>query len=160
MAAHGDESSDDDSSVGNIRGSRLTEAATHVRSSRRRRISSVLGCQRSSAALNLTLSCGFYLVSSAGMSIFNKCAITALPLPITLAAPTTKACMRIIIAACTAQMLFTVGTTLVGWRSVHIGSLSDALRWGCTVPMLFSAMLVRCAVYGCKNAHAKQGKRP
>ena len=32
----------------------------------------------------MTASIGFYLVCSAGMSIFNKLAITALPLPMTL----------------------------------------------------------------------------
>ena len=52
-----------------------------------------------SASRTLPWSCAFYLCSSAGMSIFNKLAITALPLPISL----------VII-----QMLFTVGTTLVG----------------------------------------------
>jgi len=72
-------------------------------------------------------SCCAYLASSAGMSIFNKLAITALPLPITL----------VLI-----QMVFTVCTTLIGWRSVHVGSRRDALRWGCTVPILFNAMLV------------------
>eukprot|EP00310_Coccolithus_braarudii_P014522 CAMPEP_0183337796 /NCGR_PEP_ID=MMETSP0164_2-20130417/5315_1 /TAXON_ID=221442 /ORGANISM="Coccolithus pelagicus ssp braarudi, Strain PLY182g" /LENGTH=408 /DNA_ID=CAMNT_0025507543 /DNA_START=83 /DNA_END=1311 /DNA_ORIENTATION=- len=80
-----------------------------------------------STSLALTWSCGFYLCSSAGMSIFNKLAITALPLPTTLVM---------------IQMSFTVCTTLVGWRAVHIGSMRDALRWGCTVPILFSAMLV------------------
>jgi len=78
-------------------------------------------------AVGLFGACCSYLVSSAGMSIFNKLAITALPLPITL----------VLI-----QMVFTVATTLAGWRAVHIGSRLDALRWGCTVPLLFNAMLV------------------
>jgi hypothetical protein len=78
-------------------------------------------------AVGLVGACGSYLASSAGMSIFNKLAITALPLPITL----------VLI-----QMVFTVATTLAGWRAVHIGSRRDALRWGCTVPILFNAMLV------------------
>lgn len=78
-------------------------------------------------AVGLFGACCSYLVSSAGMSIFNKLAITALPLPITL----------VLI-----QMVFTVATTLAGWRAVHIGSRRDALRWGCTVPLLFNAMLV------------------
>ena len=34
-----------------------------------------------SSKANLTFSVGFYLVSSAGMSIFNKLAITSLPQP-------------------------------------------------------------------------------
>ena len=69
----------------------------------------------------------FYLASSAGMSIFNKLAISALPLPWTLTG---------------IQMLFAVAAIGVNWPFVHIGSLRDALRWGCTVPLLFSAMLV------------------
>ena len=76
---------------------------------------------------NLMFSCTFYLFSSAGMSVFNKLAITAFPLPITLVM---------------VQMLFTVGTVVINWRSVHIGSRRDALRWGLSVPLLFSAMLV------------------
>ena len=76
---------------------------------------------------NLAVSCTFYLFASAGMSVFNKMAIIALPLPITLVM---------------VQMLFTVATIGANWRSVHIGSRRDALRWGCTVPLLFSAMLV------------------
>lgn len=77
--------------------------------------------------LGLIGSAAFYLASSAGMSILNKLAVTALPLPVTL----------VVI-----QMAFTTATTLCGWRLIHIGSLRDALRWGCTVPLLFNAMLV------------------
>ena len=76
-------------------------------------------------------SIAFYLTSSAGMSIFNKLAISRLPLPWTLTS---------------IQMLFAVAAVGVGWRSVHIGSLRDALRLGCTVPLLFSAMLVSSMV--------------
>ena len=76
---------------------------------------------------NMAFACAFYTLSSAGMSVFNKVAIMALPLPITLVM---------------VQMLFTVATICANWRSVHIGSRRDALRWGCTVPLLFSAMLV------------------
>ena len=32
-------------------------------------------------------------------------------------------------------------TCALSWRTIRIGSLRDALRWGCTVPFLFSAML-------------------
>ena len=35
-----------------------------------------------------------------------------------------------------------MATICANWRSVQIGSRRDALRWGCTVPLLFSAMLV------------------
>lgn len=80
---------------------------------------------------NMIVSCSFYLVSSAGMSVFNKLAILALPLPITL----------VII-----QMVFTCASIGASWRSVHIGSRRDALRWGLSVPLLFSAMLVSSMV--------------
>ena len=62
---------------------------------------------------NMIVSCSFYLVSSAGMSVFNKLAILALPLPITLVM---------------VQMVFTCASIGASWRSVHIGSRRDALR--------------------------------
>jgi len=80
---------------------------------------------------NLVTSCSFYMVSSAGMSVFNKLAVQSLGLPITL----------VLI-----QMLFTVFTVMLRPRSVHIGSMRDALRWGLTVPLLFAAMLVSSMV--------------
>ena len=80
-----------------------------------------------SARSGLVLSCAAYMVSSAGMSVFNKLAVSALPLPVTLVV---------------VQMVFTVLTCGFRWRSVRIGSTRDALRWGCTVPLLFAAMLV------------------
>jgi len=83
--------------------------------------------ERSAALRNMALTCAFYTLSSAGMSVFNKMAVMALPLPITLVM---------------VQMVFTVATICANWRSVQIGSRRDALRWGCTVPLLFSGMLV------------------
>ncbi|KAL1515277.1 hypothetical protein AB1Y20_001909 [Prymnesium parvum] len=80
---------------------------------------------------NLVTSCCAYMISSAGMAVFNKLAVSALRLPITL----------VLI-----QMLFTVLTVAFKPRSVHIGSMRDALRWGLTVPMLFAAMLVSSMV--------------
>eukprot|EP00326_Haptolina_ericina_P000095 CAMPEP_0181217344 /NCGR_PEP_ID=MMETSP1096-20121128/27099_1 /TAXON_ID=156174 ORGANISM="Chrysochromulina ericina, Strain CCMP281" /NCGR_SAMPLE_ID=MMETSP1096 /ASSEMBLY_ACC=CAM_ASM_000453 /LENGTH=366 /DNA_ID=CAMNT_0023309465 /DNA_START=48 /DNA_END=1148 /DNA_ORIENTATION=- len=71
------------------------------------------------------------MVSSAGMSVFNKLAVQALDLPISL----------VLI-----QMLFTVASIAVRPNSVHIGSMRDALRWGLSVPMLFAAMLVSSMV--------------
>ena len=56
---------------------------------------------------NLTWSCCFYLISSAGMSIFNKLAIAALPLPITLVM---------------LQMVFTVGQVAAHCTEGPIGS--------------------------------------
>jgi drug/metabolite transporter (DMT)-like permease len=72
------------------------------------------------------VACLFYMISSAGMSVFNKLAVQAMPLPITLVM---------------VQMLFTILS--VGSRPalIHVGSRRDALRWGLTVPMLFAAML-------------------
>jgi len=81
-----------------------------------------------SAGGNLVTSCSCYMISSAGMSVFNKLAVQSLGLPITL----------VLI-----QMLFTVFTVMLRPRSVHIGSMRDALQWGLTVPLLFAAMLVR-----------------
>lgn len=72
---------------------------------------------------NLMTSCVAYMLSSAGMAVFNKLAVSALRLPITL----------VVI-----QMTFTVFTIAMKPRVVHIGSLRDALRWGLTVPMLFA----------------------
>jgi hypothetical protein len=80
------------------------------------------------ASTNLVVSCGCYMLSSAGMSVFNKLAVQALDLPISL----------VLI-----QMLFTVASIATRPSSVHIGSRKDALRWGLSVPMLFAAMLVR-----------------
>jgi solute carrier family 35 protein len=79
------------------------------------------------ASSTLALSCGAYMLSSAGMSVFNKLAVAALPLPITLVV---------------VQMLFTVLTLAVRPSAVKVGSRRDALRWGLTVPLLFAAMLV------------------
>ena len=86
------------------------------------------------AASELVAACVFYMLCSAGMSVFNKLAVRAMPLPITLVV---------------VQMTFTL-LSLAGNRSaIHIGSMRDALRWGLTVPMLFAAMLVRaCARRG------------
>ena len=69
----------------------------------------------------------FYMACSAGMSVFNKLAVRAFPLPITL----------VVI-----QMTFTLFAVIAQRQSIHIGSMRDALRWGMTVPMLFAAMLV------------------
>ena len=87
----------------------------------------VHGARMAPAEANLVLSCTFYMISSAGMSIFNKLAVQALGLPI---------------AIVVIQMGFTVVTCAASPSSIHIGSLRDALRWGLTVPILFAAMLV------------------
>lgn len=81
----------------------------------------------SAAYSELVQACIFYMVCSAGMSVFNKLAVAAMPLPITL----------VVI-----QMMFTLASVLLQRKSIHIGSMRDALRWGLTVPMLFAAMLV------------------
>lgn len=79
----------------------------------------------------LVQACVFYMFCSAGMSVFNKLAVRAMPLPITL----------VIV-----QMSFTLASITMQRKSVHIGSMRDALRWGLTVPMLFAAMLVSSMV--------------
>ena len=76
---------------------------------------------------DLLAACIFYMLCSAGMSVFNKLAVRSFPLPITLV------CI---------QMIFTILSVGSRPKAIHIGSLRDALRWGLTVPMLFAAMLV------------------
>ena len=109
--------------------------------------------ERSAALRNMALTCAFYTLSSAGMSVFNKMAIMALPLPITLvmvqmvrgprgAAPPSAPAPSVSAVSLSRWQVFTVATICANWRSVQIGSRRDALRWGCTVPLLFSAMLV------------------
>jgi len=85
----------------------------------------------SSPQLDLVTACLFYMLCSAGMSVFNKLAVRALPLPITLV------CI---------QMTFTIVSVLSRPKSIQIGSVKDALRWGLSVPMLFAAMLVSSMV--------------
>lgn len=70
---------------------------------------------------------GCWTVCSVGMMLFNKMAIQAFPLECTLVAM---------------QMAFCVLTMLVCcWRSIHIGSVRDVLRWS-TVAPLFVGMLL------------------
>ncbi|KAL3915132.1 MAG: hypothetical protein SGPRY_007362, partial [Prymnesium sp.] len=75
------------------------------------------------ASANLLSSCAAYMLASAGMAVFNKLAVSALRLPITL----------VLI-----QMVFTVVSVAAKPQHIHIGSKRDALRWGLTVPMLFA----------------------
>ena len=102
----------------------------------------------------MTASIGFYLVCSAGMSIFNKLAITALPLPMTLVsiqmlftvrAPPPRpvpACPRAVRRRMPSIIVqrrahpaprrdaapSQVFTCALSWRTIRIGSLRDALR--------------------------------
>ena len=70
-----------------------------------------------------------YMASSAGMTIVNKLAVRALPLPLLVTV---------------VQMLFTV-LCLVAVpalrKAVHFGSARDAWRWGRAIPPLFAMML-------------------
>ena len=70
-----------------------------------------------------------YMVSSAGMTIFNKLAVRALRVPITLTM---------------IQMLFTVAVLLAvpAWRASLQFSSYGAWRWARAIPPLFAAMLV------------------
>jgi len=82
--------------------------------------------------MRLVVVCVAYMISSAGMSVFNKLAVQALPLPVTLVV---------------LQMLFTViFLTACNRKTLHYGSRRDVLRWGCTIPWLFAAMLVSSMV--------------
>lgn len=77
-------------------------------------------------ATALILSCGFYMLCSAGMMIINKVVLKALPLPMTVV---------MIQMATTVLMLCATSTTL------HFGSVRDLMRWGTTIPLLFTFML-------------------
>eukprot|EP00930_Biecheleria_cincta_P076245 TRINITY_DN6345_c0_g2_i1.p1 TRINITY_DN6345_c0_g2~~TRINITY_DN6345_c0_g2_i1.p1 ORF type:complete len:363 (-),score=59.84 TRINITY_DN6345_c0_g2_i1:41-1063(-) len=79
---------------------------------------------------------GSWMVCSMGMLIFNKQAITSFPLEGTLTA---------------LQMFFSVLALLcLAFRSIHIGSRKDALRWSMVAPF-FSGMLLT-SILALKNA--------
>merc|ERR1719343_1871595 len=69
------------------------------------------------------------------MMVFNKLAVKELPLPATLVG---------------IQMVFTVLAMLCCYKSLHIGSLRDALRWSMVAPF-FTGMLITSmlALHGC-----------
>uniref|UniRef100_A0A7S4DW12 Sugar phosphate transporter domain-containing protein n=1 Tax=Lotharella globosa TaxID=91324 RepID=A0A7S4DW12_9EUKA len=76
--------------------------------------------------LDITLSVCAFMAASAGMSIANKMAVNALPLPLMLVG---------------IQCLFTaVLVPIVAWKTVNMGSWSDKLRWF-PVSILFVGML-------------------
>eukprot|EP00425_Heterocapsa_triquetra_P039160 CAMPEP_0195080684 /NCGR_PEP_ID=MMETSP0448-20130528/22344_1 /TAXON_ID=66468 /ORGANISM="Heterocapsa triquestra, Strain CCMP 448" /LENGTH=86 /DNA_ID=CAMNT_0040113653 /DNA_START=18 /DNA_END=275 /DNA_ORIENTATION=+ len=69
---------------------------------------------------NLCLGLGSWLCCSMGMLVFNKLAIHAFRLPLTL---------------CGLQFLFTVLVMVVGcYSSIKIGSWRDVMRWAMVVP--------------------------
>jgi len=73
---------------------------------------------------------------SVGMLLFNKFAIVAFPYECTLVA---------------AQMLFAAAAlTIFTWKSLHIGSMHDLLRWSMVAPF-FSGMLLT-SILALKNA--------
>mmetsp|Transcript_19977 Transcript_19977/g.58991 ORF Transcript_19977/g.58991 Transcript_19977/m.58991 type:complete len:311 (-) Transcript_19977:244-1176(-) len=74
----------------------------------------------------MILSITFYMVASAGMSIFNKLAVMNLPLPLTIVV---------------LQMVFTVASLGCSPSVLRYGSADDLRRWSFTVPPLFVGML-------------------
>jgi hypothetical protein len=72
------------------------------------------------------MSCGFYMVCSAGMMIINKMVLRSLPLPMTVV---------------TIQMAATVIVLVTTSSSLHFGSVRDVVRWATTIPLLFTFML-------------------
>lgn len=73
------------------------------------------------------LAASIWVFCSLGMMVFNKIAIAAFPLGCTLVA---------------LQMAFTVLTvTVVGWRSLHVGSLRDLLLWLRVAPFFAGVLL-------------------
>jgi len=82
------------------------------------------------------LGVGSWMACSMGMLVFNKQAITAYPFEGSLTA---------------LQMLFTVLALLcMAYRSIHIGSWKDALRWSMVAPF-FTGMLLT-SILALKNA--------
>mmetsp|Transcript_73774 Transcript_73774/g.196069 ORF Transcript_73774/g.196069 Transcript_73774/m.196069 type:complete len:324 (-) Transcript_73774:68-1039(-) len=80
---------------------------------------------KESAEILTGVSC--WVVCSIGMMVFNKFAIKVFPVECTLVA---------------LQMAFTVVVMVVGtWKTLHIGSFWDALRWSMVVPF-FTGMLL------------------
>jgi len=79
---------------------------------------------------------GSWMIFSMGMMVFNKQAITAFPFEGTLTA---------------LQMVFTVlALVCLAYRSIHIGSWKDALRWSMVAPF-FTGMLLT-SILALKNA--------
>jgi len=74
----------------------------------------------------VAMSCGFYMVCSAGMMIINKMVLRSLPLPMTVV---------------TIHMATTVIALVTTSSSLHFGSVRDVLRWATTIPLLFTFML-------------------
>ncbi len=74
----------------------------------------------------LVASCGFFMVCSAGMLVFNKLVLRRVGLPITVVM---------------LQMAFTVLCLVVVPCGLHFGSMHDVLRWSLTIPFLFTLML-------------------
>lgn len=84
----------------------------------------------------MVLGVGSWMACSMGMIIFNKQAITAYPFESSLTA---------------LQMLFTIlALVCMAYRSIHIGSWKDALRWSMVAPF-FTGMLLT-SILALKNA--------
>jgi len=77
--------------------------------------------------MQATLGIGSWMVCSVGMMVFNKAAVEAFPCACTL---------------CALQMIATVAVMVIFcWRSIHIGSVRDVLRWSIVVPF-YTGMLL------------------
>eukprot|EP00413_Alexandrium_margalefii_P035993 CAMPEP_0204581318 /NCGR_PEP_ID=MMETSP0661-20131031/44570_1 /ASSEMBLY_ACC=CAM_ASM_000606 /TAXON_ID=109239 /ORGANISM="Alexandrium margalefi, Strain AMGDE01CS-322" /LENGTH=335 /DNA_ID=CAMNT_0051590487 /DNA_START=40 /DNA_END=1047 /DNA_ORIENTATION=+ len=70
---------------------------------------------------------GSWTLCSVGMMVFNKAAIESFPFECTLVAMQMGFCALVMLACC--------------WRSIHIGSMRDLLRWSRVVP-IYSCMLL------------------
>mmetsp|Transcript_42384 Transcript_42384/g.83912 ORF Transcript_42384/g.83912 Transcript_42384/m.83912 type:complete len:325 (-) Transcript_42384:68-1042(-) len=70
---------------------------------------------------------GSWIACSIGMLLFNKLAVTALPLACTLVAMQMAFCVIAMLVFC--------------WQSLHVGSMHDVLRW-CLVVPLYTGMLL------------------
>lgn len=86
--------------------------------------------------LEVAVGVGSWCVCSVGMMVFNKLAIQAFPLECSLVALQMAFCVLVMLVCC--------------WRSLHIGSLRDVLRWSMVAP-LFTGMLLT-SILALKNA--------
>jgi len=102
-------------------------------------MSSVMESRKESAAkesIEILTGVGCWMVCSVGMMVFNKVAVTVLPLECTLVA---------------LQLVFTaLAMVCCCWNSLHIGSRQDFMRWLVVVPF-FTGMLLT-SMFALSNA--------
>jgi hypothetical protein len=87
-------------------------------------------------SMNLAAATASFTVCSMGMMVFNKLAVRALPL----------ACGLVVL-----QMAFTVLVMVTCfWKTIHIGSLKDVMRWSAVIPFFVCMLLT--SMFALKDA--------